>query len=326
MKLKIAAIIPLYNKARTIRRAIESVLIQTEGVTEVIVVDDGSTDDSAAVVRGIANPLVKLISQTNSGEGVARNQGIRQSNAEVLAFLDADDQWKPWFCERIVGLLQDFPEADAAGTGYGFCFPNGKEYPAPMEHILDGEKRGTIHNYFRVAVGKPPLTCSSVAMRRSVFGKAGYWPHLYHRGMDLAMFTAVALNCTIAFDTRAAATYHIEAENRICRNRVIRTQHLAVDRINDVLAARALDPGLRFQLERYRAYLMLDTALQNVAIGDGRLARAMISRYNTSRDLLLRREAIRVMSYLPSSMVRAGFHLWSRRRYLRTAASAAQTD
>lgn len=89
---RISAIIPVYNSARYLAEAIESVLAQTHPADEVIVVDDGSTDDSAKIVERFL-PAVQYHWQKNSGPSVARNQGVALAHGEYLAFLDADDLW-----------------------------------------------------------------------------------------------------------------------------------------------------------------------------------------------------------------------------------------
>jgi glycosyltransferase involved in cell wall biosynthesis len=90
----VSVVIPCYNGAPFLREALASVLTQTHTVLEVIVVDDGSTDDSAAIA-GSFGPPVRVIRQTNRGESVARNRGVRESRGDWIAFLDADDAWLP---------------------------------------------------------------------------------------------------------------------------------------------------------------------------------------------------------------------------------------
>jgi glycosyltransferase involved in cell wall biosynthesis len=94
MRSKVTAIIPVYNGAGYIRRAIESVLSQTQPADELIVVDDGSTDETAAIVWSFG-PEVRYLYQPNSGVAAARNKGIKQATSEWIAFLDADDYWEP---------------------------------------------------------------------------------------------------------------------------------------------------------------------------------------------------------------------------------------
>jgi glycosyltransferase involved in cell wall biosynthesis len=93
--LKVSIIIPLYNKAPYVRRALESIAAQSLSDFEVIVIDDGSTDDGAAIVAGYSDARYRLIHQANAGPGAARNTGIAQSRGEFIAFLDADDEWLP---------------------------------------------------------------------------------------------------------------------------------------------------------------------------------------------------------------------------------------
>ena len=88
----ISVIVPLYNKEKFIRATINSVLQQTYKDFELIIVDDGSTDDSASVVKAIKDPRIRFVQKLNEGVSVARNTGIKESNGEWLLFLDADDE------------------------------------------------------------------------------------------------------------------------------------------------------------------------------------------------------------------------------------------
>ena len=97
----LSVIIPLYNKEREIGDTVRSVLAQTLQPAEIVVVDDGSTDGSADIVRGIASPLIKLVTQANAGECAARNRAIAESTGDYIALLDADDTWEPGFLEEI---------------------------------------------------------------------------------------------------------------------------------------------------------------------------------------------------------------------------------
>lgn len=95
--LSITAIIPLYNGKKFIRAALESVLAQERAADEIIVVDDGSTDDGATIVQEMAtsHPSIKLLSKPNGGQSSARNFGVRHSTGDLIALLDQDDLWYP---------------------------------------------------------------------------------------------------------------------------------------------------------------------------------------------------------------------------------------
>ena len=94
MSITVSAVIPAYNAGKYVGRAIESVLAQTRKADEIIVVDDGSTDDTAEVVERFGD-AVRFIRQENAGASFARNTGIEAATSDWIAFLDADDEWLP---------------------------------------------------------------------------------------------------------------------------------------------------------------------------------------------------------------------------------------
>jgi len=102
---RVSVVIPLYNKAGSIGAAAGSALRQTFRDFELLVVDDGSTDGSAAVLAAVDDARVRIISQANTGPGAARNRGLAESVGKYVAFLDADDEWEPALLERAVGAL-----------------------------------------------------------------------------------------------------------------------------------------------------------------------------------------------------------------------------
>ncbi len=132
----ISVVIPCYNGAKYLRETLDSVLVQTHPVLEVIVVDDGSTDDSAAIAESFGPP-VRVIRQPNQGESVARNRGIDEARGDWVAFLDADDLWEP---EKLARQLAGVnPDVGASCTGhYTFQSPGKKvlsEYTPTAEDV-----------------------------------------------------------------------------------------------------------------------------------------------------------------------------------------------
>ena len=103
-----SVIMPAYNRAAFIGAALHSVVAQTLGDWECIVVDDGSTDGTCAVVREMAakEPRIRLIEQANAGPGAARNKGAAAATGKYLAFLDSDDLWMPWALETYREALE----------------------------------------------------------------------------------------------------------------------------------------------------------------------------------------------------------------------------
>lgn len=109
MPKSVAVVVPAYNYGRFIADAIRSVLDQTRPPSEIIVVDDGSTDETAAVVRGFGDALM-YIRQDNAGVGAARNRGVSESTSELISFLDADDTWEPTNLEKQIARFESDEE------------------------------------------------------------------------------------------------------------------------------------------------------------------------------------------------------------------------
>jgi glycosyltransferase involved in cell wall biosynthesis len=115
MSALVSCIIPVFNGERFVREAIESVLAQRHRPLELIVVDDGSTDGTANVVRSCGEE-VRYIFQSNSGPTDARNRGLAIARGELIAFLDADDLWHEEKLERQLAVLAEHPEVDCCLT------------------------------------------------------------------------------------------------------------------------------------------------------------------------------------------------------------------
>ncbi|MDE5708561.1 MAG: glycosyltransferase, partial [Alistipes sp.] len=118
----VSVIIPLYNKEREIAGTLRSVLAQTLRPKEIIVVDDGSTDRSASIVDAVAaeEGLIRLVRQPNAGECAARNRAIAEvgGGSDLVALLDADDEWEPGFLEEIANLRREYPGCGIYSTGF----------------------------------------------------------------------------------------------------------------------------------------------------------------------------------------------------------------
>ncbi|MCX7711593.1 MAG: glycosyltransferase [Clostridia bacterium] len=208
-----SVVIPLYNKEKHIKRAIDSVLNQTAGSYEIVVVDDGSTDNSADVVEAIKDDRIRLIRQKNSGVSAARNRGIEEARNEFVAFLDSDDSWKPDFFENILRLMEQYPSAGA----YALAIESydGKRYArVPYINLPEPPWEGIIPHFFKCMLGNPPVFSSSVVIRAEVFKTIGGFKIGDKIGEDVEMWCRIALNYPIAFSHRIGAVYHLDAENR----------------------------------------------------------------------------------------------------------------
>ena len=202
---------PLYNKAPYVTKAIGSVLAQTFHDYELIVVDDGSKDDSAAVARQAieGHENCCLVQQGNAGVSMARNNGVAVSNGDCLCFLDADDWWEPTFLEEMSGLIDTFPNAGIFGTGYRIVDEvKHKTRDAVMGVDKDFEK-GYV-NYFK-AYAKSfymPLWTGAVCIPRKVFDEvAGFKPAL-KMGEDFDLWVRIVLNHKMVLLNKPLSNYN----------------------------------------------------------------------------------------------------------------------
>jgi len=127
--LPVSVVIPAYDAGRFVAKAVATALAQTRPVLEVIVVDDGSRDDTAAVARAAG---ATVISQRNAGPGAARNAGVRAARGSWIAFLDADDAWHPEKLERQWAAHERCPEAQLLATDFVLISPSGASAPAVL--------------------------------------------------------------------------------------------------------------------------------------------------------------------------------------------------
>jgi glycosyltransferase involved in cell wall biosynthesis len=206
--VKFSVIIPLYNKEAGIGRALRSVLAQTLPPDEIIVVDDGSTDGSAAIVEEAGSPLIKLIRQPNAGETAARNRGMAEAAGDYFALLDADDEWRPRFLEAISGLIAETPHAGLWCTGFDVA-RGGRLTPGRTP-----ASRGVVVDYFGTSMRGFVATASSTVLSRVVVDRVGGFPEGMRLGGDQYMWTKIALAVPVAFTPERLAVIHAEGSNR----------------------------------------------------------------------------------------------------------------
>ncbi len=211
--MRFSVVIPLYNKAPYVRKALRSVFDQTYRDFELIVVDDGSTDDSLAKAKesldgsGIDH---QLIHQDNAGVGTTRNNGVAASRGDFICFLDADDWWKPTFLERMDWLIREYPDAGIYGVNY-YIISRGKQRVAL--HIPSTGYINYCDCYRKLQM---PLTSISVAIPRDVFQRmGGFKPHL-KLGEDFDLWIRIALARKVAYLDEPLA-YYFQDSNPVWR-------------------------------------------------------------------------------------------------------------
>lgn len=208
MSHTLSVIIPLYNKEREIEATLRSVLAQSRQPDEIVVVDDGSTDRSAAIVRSLRSPLIRLIQQANAGECAARNRAIAESRGEYLALLDADDEWEPDFLAEIESMIDEFPGCGLYCTGFRVVSHDGI-FPAPG---LD--RRGIVENFFRDSAHRYIAIPSASCIPRTVIEHVGGFPEGMKMAGDLYMWIKIARCYRVCYSPRELVRYSKVASNR----------------------------------------------------------------------------------------------------------------
>jgi len=203
----VSVVIPTYNRADLIQKTLDSVLAQSYPHIEIIVVDDGSTDDTQQVVAKY-NGSIQYIGKVNGGEASARNMGIRSAQGKYIACLDSDDLWQPFKLEKQVALLE---QSQAAWV---YC-------DAELFDGATGRKIGLYsqqHYPYHGSVAQRLLlddfiACPSPLIRREIFEDVGYFneSHILRMRSDWEMWLRIAACYPIAYLPEALARYRVHA-------------------------------------------------------------------------------------------------------------------
>jgi glycosyltransferase involved in cell wall biosynthesis len=283
MPVSVSAIIPLYNKAPYIQRALGSVLAQTFRDFELIVVDDGSTDSGGEIVARCSDPRVRLIRQDNAGPGAARNRGLNEAGGEFVAFLDADDEWLPAFLGRTSEYLHSHADVATISMAY---HDTGREvgFWEDMWNawgIKDGQYRvpqGGLSAQFAVCLLSFMHPCSTVFRKSIVMRYGGFfdkWKCLY--GEDEYLLLQVLLNETVVASREPLVVFHSEA-SALSRN--LSGPYPIEPFLSDPSDLYAGCPDERRDLlEEVLAIRAVDTAINYAVYGYGHEARKLLNSY-----------------------------------------------
>lgn len=285
--MKVSIVIPLYNKAPHIERALDSIGAQTFSDFEVIVVDDGSTDAGASVVARYRDHRIRLITQSNAGPGPARNAGIAEAQGKFIAFLDADDEWLPTYLEESVRTLEEMG-TDVAAISSGYL-----EYPSGESKEMMWRKRGIKDGVFRMKPETSPslavstlayMTPPSTLARSEAIRK---WGGFYSHGRclfaeDAFLWLKVLLNETVAFNLKPLVKIHSEASGLSKNLRRARPVEPFLIEPREIEAA--CPPPLRNLLAHILAIRAAKTACVLSYWGQWREARSLMQQFTAPKD------------------------------------------
>lgn len=204
----ISVVIPLYNKEKQIACTLQSVFEQTFQNFEIVIVDDGSTDNSVEEVEKFDDSRIRLIHQTNAGVSAARNRGIEEASGELIAFLDADDVWMPEYLATQYGLYQKYPECSVYACNYEFRDSEGKVTPTIIRKLPFEGEDGILSNYFEVAsCSHPPICSISIMVKKMAIQAIGGFPLGIKSGEDLLTWARLAVSGAIVYSRKSLAVF-----------------------------------------------------------------------------------------------------------------------
>lgn len=196
----VSVVIPSYNASRFLADALRSVLSQEAARVECVVVDDGSTDDTEAVVKTF--PEVRYVRQENAGVSAARNKGVALSSAPLLAFLDSDDAWLPGKLAAQLDLLSTHPELGLVYCGMHLC----DEQLRPLKRVSAPGSREALRNTLLL---EPPVVsvAQTGVIRREVFDDVGGFDERLSTSADADLVCRVALSHPVGGVDRPLVLY-----------------------------------------------------------------------------------------------------------------------
>lgn len=212
-----SVVIPLYNKADFISACLTSVLNQNFDDYEIIIVNDGSTDKSALIVENFFTPKIKLFHQDNLGVSTARNYASQQAKGTFLAFLDADDVWKPNHLQSLKNSIDLFPNAGLYGNNYEIKYNNTIIKPASLNIKYD-KAPFIIDDFFKASLKDTIIWTSAAAISRKGFMSYGQFNNLYTTGQDLDLWIRIALKENIVFNPEITMVYNKGITNSLSKS------------------------------------------------------------------------------------------------------------
>ena len=203
---KFSIIIPLYNKSATIEDAIRSVLAQSFTDFELLIIDDGSTDDSAEKAAAFRDERIKIFRKENGGVSHARNYGIQQAKSENIGLLDADDVWMPAYLEEINKLIEKFPSCGLYAAAF-------KKIKLEKESIYGSQlPEGIIEDFFKTKLKHMVPWTSATVVKKSAIQKAGGFPEGMIGGEDDFAWAKIATLFPLAFTPKVLAVYNTDLQ------------------------------------------------------------------------------------------------------------------
>ncbi len=212
----VSIIIPAYNAAACVARAIDSILAQAYPTVEILVVNDGSTDGTRQVCELYGNKI-RYFEQENKGVSAARNKGIRMAKGEYLGFLDADDWYLSSKLQEMMPLFGKYPAVGAVTCAFYEKENYGdKRVPLSGKVFFGKQTDGIISLIKELAFQQQVVNTNTILIRKQVLSAVGGFDERFNFGEDLELWIRIGGNCPVAFLDKALCVYNRISELSVC--------------------------------------------------------------------------------------------------------------
>jgi len=291
MSIYFSIVIPLYNKQAHIERALDSVFAQTYKHYEIIVIDDGSTDSSYDIVQQVkarrSDVELRIYQQQNAGVAAARNAGVRRAKGHFIAFLDADDSYKPCFLGEIYCLTKKYPHAALFATRYQFVDETAGLTKRANVRYNSPARRGLLSNYFDSASrGDLPIASSAVCIKKYALEAIKGFPEGENMGEDQSVWCDIALRYPIAYSKRVSSNYYQDSENRLMDEMPPKGEMPFSQRLQEALNQGMVPRVMRNAARAYISGHFLDLVRRNYQVQNYAQCQELLSHARSKHQLL----------------------------------------
>tara|TARA_R110002096_G_scaffold45299_6_gene121815 strand:+ start:4899 stop:5852 length:954 start_codon:yes stop_codon:yes gene_type:complete len=308
-----SVVIPLYNKESYIEATLKSVLNQSLKDFEVIIVNDGSTDNSYHKAKTINNGRIQLYSTKNKGVSHARNFGIKKANANLIAFLDADDIWHNHHLEDLKKLYENFPNCGMYCKAYSK--QHGKKLIKSVYKNIPKQSNwmGVLDDYFKSSLINCIAWTSAVMIPKKITNDIGGFDEniTLGAGEDTDLWIKIALKYPVAFSNRPSAIHNLDAYNRISNTNTNTRNFLNLDKYESIAKK---NKSLKTYLDINRYSIAIQYKLVgNTIKGNEYINKIDLTNLNKKQRFLLRQSSLflKVILLLKSPLKKFNIHLSS---------------
>lgn len=280
-----SVLIPLYNKENFVQRTLKSLLEQKFKDFEIIIVNDGSTDKSLEIVKSLKTEKINLLNQQNQGVAAARNNGVEVSKGKWIAFLDADDIWKPEHLQELKNCIDELPKAELVSNAYKIKLERSFiKTPVYSKNLSEGINY--IDNYLEYSFIDPLFWTSSIAVKKEIFEALEGFDEDLKTGEDLDFMIRFSQKYKIGYNPTHTITYNRITENNLSDAHTLLEKKKYIDKHQK---EEGKNPQLKKYLDINRYSLALQAKMnQNKELFQQTLSEINPTNLNSKQSLLIK--------------------------------------